>query len=269
MSITISAKDVMKLRQKTGLGMMDCKEALEVNNGDFQQAEEWLRAKQKGKMDQRTERATGEGRIAFSIEGGRAAIVEVQCETDFTARNDEFVAMVNRVAALALNLPAGPIEPTDEIKAAIDDIRIKTGENMHFSRGEKLEGGAFGAYLHHDNKHAALIQASGPLDAELIRGICQHIVAHVPPPIAVDDSEVPADQIEKIRREAVAEAAASGKPEQIAQKMAEGRVRKFLEEITLLNQKYVRDDSKSIKELLPPSVTITRFVRMTLGQSEG
>ena len=244
------AKEVMKLRQKTGLGMMDCKEALTVNNGDMKAAEDWLREKQKGKMDTRTERATGEGRVE-----------------DFTARNDEFVAMVGDVAKLALNAPAGSMSATPDITARVDDIRIKTGENMHFSRGEKLEGGSFGSYIHHDHKRGAVIQLEGSADEELLRGICQHIVAHVPPPIAVDGDEVPKDKIEQIRAEAIKEAAESGKPEQIAQKMAEGRVRKFLEEITLLNQKFVRDDSKQVKELLPAGVKVKKFIRYTLGEA--
>ncbi len=261
------AKEVMKLRQKTGLGMMDCKEALTVNNGDMKAAEDWLREKQKGKMDTRTERATGEGRVEVAINGTNAAIVEVQCETDFTARNDEFVAMVGDVAKLALNAPAGSMSATPDITARVDDIRIKTGENMHFSRGEKLEGGSFGSYIHHDHKRGAVIQLEGSADEELLRGICQHIVAHVPPPIAVDGDEVPKDKIEQIRAEAIKEAAESGKPEQIAQKMAEGRVRKFLEEITLLNQKFVRDDSKQVKELLPAGVKVKKFIRYTLGEA--
>lgn len=264
---TIAAKDVMKLRQKTGLGMMDCKEALEVNDGDVNKAEAWLREKQKGKMDQRTERTTGEGLLQIAIDGSKAAIVEVQCETDFTARNDEFVAMVDDVAKMALKAPAGAIVATDAIKARVDEIRIKTGENMHFSRGEKLEGGSFGMYLHHDRKRGAVVQVEGKADDELLRSICQHIVAHVPPPIAVDGDEVPKEKIEQIRAEAIKEAAEAGKPEQIAQKMAEGRVRKFLEEITLLNQKFVRDDSKQVKELLPAGVKVKKFIRYTLGEA--
>src|SRR5688572_24112090 len=106
-TVSFTAKDVMTLREKTGLGMMDCKEALIKNNGDMKAAEEWLRAKLKGKMDTRTERMTGEGRVNIAIEGSNAAIVEVRCETDFTARNNDFQSMVKDVTKLALKAPVG------------------------------------------------------------------------------------------------------------------------------------------------------------------
>ena len=159
--MTFTAKDVMTLRQKTGLGMMDCKAALAENNGDPTAAEEWLRAKRKGKMEQRTERATGEGRIGIAIQGSNAVIVEVRTETDFTARNEDFVKMVEDVTASAMNQPAGDVSADDTIVKRIDDLRIVTGENVNFARGEKLEGGAYGKYLHHDGKRGVLIQVDG------------------------------------------------------------------------------------------------------------
>ncbi len=261
--VSFTAKDVMTLRQKTGLGMMDCKKALIENNGSLEAAEEWLREKLKGKMDARTERATGEGRIGIAIEGSSAVIVEVRTETDFTARNDKFVEMVDGVVHNAMKLPAGPVSATPEMTKLIDEVRITTGENVNFARGEKLEGGAFGMYLHHDGKRAALIQIEGKADADLLKGICQHIVFH--DPMAVSEADMDATKMEKVRREAVSEAKETGKPEEIAKKIAEGKVRKFLEEHTLLNQKYVLDETKSVKEMLPAEVTVKRFVRYTLG----
>lgn len=263
--VSFTAKDVMNLRQKTGLGMMDCKEALTTNEGDPAKAEEWLRAKMKGKMDTRTERATAQGRVTIAIDGSKAAISEIQTETDFTANNDTFVKMCEDVTKLALTQPAGEVTPTDEMNKLVDNIRITTGENMKIARARKLEGGSFGSYLHHDGKRAALVQIEGSADDALLKSICQHIVAHVPPPIAVDQSEVPKDKLDSIRSEAIAEAKEAGKNDEIAQKIAEGKVRKYLEEITLLSQKSVQDDSKSIKDLLPKGVTIKAFVRYTLG----
>ena len=261
--MTIAAKDVMALRQKTGLGMMDCKEALKANDGDMSAAEEWIRAKRKGKMDTRTERATGEGRIGIVLGDGQAANVEVLTETDFTARNEEFIAMMDTVSQAALGCPAGDITATEEMTAAIDNIRVKTGENANFARGEKLEGGQFGQYLHHDGKRGCLIQVQGDADADTLKGICQHITFYDPAAITPDD--VPQDKLEEIRAKAVEEAKASGKPEEIAQKMSEGKVRKFLEENTLIKQKYVVDESKTIEEILPAGCEIKRFVRYTLG----
>jgi elongation factor Ts len=269
-NVTFSAKDVMALREKTGLGMMDCKEALIQNNGDMKAAEEWLRAKLKGKMDTRTERTTAEGRIAVLVQGSDAAIVEVRTETDFTARNDEFVAMVNEIAKLTLKQPVGSITPTPEMTRRIDDVRIKTGENMSLARGEHLQGGFFGSYLHHDGKRGAVVQFDGPanfIDAETLTGICMHVVAHVPVPVGVSAQDVPAAELDRVKNAGLAEAKESGKPENIWQKIAEGKVRKYLEESTLLDQKYVKDPTgkKSVKELLPKGVSIKRFVRYTVG----
>ena len=265
--VSFTAKDVMALRKKTGLGMMDCKKALTETNGDTAAAEEWLRQTLKGKMAERTERSTGEGLIGILVEGSNAAIVEVRTETDFTARNDEFVAMVSDVVREALAAPAGAIEPSAEIVKRIDDLRIKTGENVNFARGEKIEGGAFGKYLHHDGKRAALIQIDGSADDEVLTGICQHIVAHVPPPLGVTDKDVPAEELERIRTKAREEAAASGKPPEIVEKIAEGKVRKYLEQNTLLNQMYVKDPTGKtpIKKVLPEGVTVSRFLRYTVG----
>ena len=261
--MSIAAKDVMSLRQKTGLGMMDCKDALKACDGDMTAAEEWIRAKRKGKMDSRTERTTGEGRIAIIVDGGSATIVEVLTETDFTARNSEFLEMMDTVTKEAHAGPTGPVTCSEVMTAAIDTIRIKTGENANFARGEKLEGGNFGQYVHHDGKRACLLQVDGDADAATLKGICQHITFYDPAAITPDD--VPADKLEEIRAKAIQEAKDSGKPEEIAQKMSEGKVRKFLEENTLIKQKYVLDESTTVEEVLPDGCTITKFVRYTLG----
>jgi elongation factor Ts len=262
---TISPKDVMTLRERTGLGMMDCKAALAEANGDMKLAEERLREKLKGKMDTRTDRAAGEGCIAVGMDGDRAAIVEVRAETDFTARNPEFRTMAEDLARMSCKGKPGQAENTEGMKKRLDDVRIKTGENISFAGGVVLEGGKFGCYVHHDGKKGALLQFTGDLPADVATGICQHIVAATPTPIAVDEKGVPAELVAARQREAIEEAKASGKPEQIAAKMAEGKMRKFFEEVTLLGQIYVRDDKKRIRELLPQGCTLVTFVRMTLG----
>ena len=266
---SFTAKDVMALRAKTALGMMDCKKALAENNGDMATAEAWLRKKLKGKMEGRTDRMTGQGRIGVRIDGGAAAIAEILTETDFTARNEEFVAMVDDIVGLVFSRPAGAVVPDEAITTRIDDLRIKTGENVNFARGEKLEGGSFGMYLHHDGRRAAVVQIEGSADDDLLTGICQHIVAHVPTPVAVDENDVDADLLEKIRSEATQEAADSGKPAEIVEKIAEGKVRKYLQVNTLVNQMYVKDPSgkTAVKSLLPEGVRITRFLRYTVGET--
>ena len=261
--MSFTAQDVMSLRQKTGLGMMDCKNALAEKDGDPEAAEQWLRETKKGKMDARTERTTGEGRIEISFAGGSASIIEVRTETDFTARNESFLEAVEKIAAMALEGADGEVELTDEVTAIIDDLRITTGENTNFGRGFKYSGGTFGHYIHHDGKRACLLQLDGEADDELAKGICQHIVFHDPMGISADD--VPADQIEQIRADAIQEAKDTGKNDEIAQKMADGKVRKHLQENTLLAQKYVLDESKTIQDILPEGVNVTAFTRYTLG----
>jgi elongation factor Ts len=265
--VSFTAKDVMALRQKTGLGMMACKKALAATSGDMAAAEEWLRQQLKGKMDARTERPAAEGRIAVAIEGDRAAIIEVRTETDFTARNEQFQALATDLAGMALAGAAGSVQADEAMAARVDDVRISTGENISFARGEKLEGGCFGSYVHHDGKRAALIQIEGSAEEELLRGLCQHIVAHVPPPAGVTEQDVPADTMDRVRREAEEEAAGTGKPPEIARKIAEGKVRKYLEQNTLLNQMYVKDPAGKtpVKKVLPPGVTVKRFIRYTVG----
>ncbi|HMN97391.1 MAG TPA: translation elongation factor Ts [Phycisphaerales bacterium] len=263
--VNVSAKDAMALRQRTGLGIMDCKAALAETNGDMKAAEDLLRERMKGKMDTRTDRAAGEGCIAIAVAGDAAAIVEIRAETDFTARNDNFRAMASDVARAAAAGPAGPIAPAADVVKRIDDVRITTGENISFARGETLRGGSFAQYIHHDGKLGVLLQYDGAVPAELGTGICQHIAAHVPTPQAIDESGMPKDVVDAHRTEAIKEAEASGKPKEIATKIAEGKMRRFFEDNTLLGQKYVKDDKKSVGEMLPAGVKVLRFLRYAVG----
>lgn len=260
----ISAKDVMALRQRTGLGMMDCKKALIEAGGNMTQAEDDLKAKLKGKMDTRTDRPAAEGRLAVQADGHAAvAMIELNTETDFTARNDEFGEAAGKIAQIAINGAAGEISPNGEMDAIIDAVRIKTGENASFRRGVKIEGGCCGYYLHHDNLKGVAIKFSGDVDDETINGICQHIAFADPKGIDADD--IPAADLEEIRSQAREEGKASGKPDEIIEKMAEGKVRRHLQDITLINQKYVKDDKVAIKDLLPDGVKIEAFHRYVVG----
>jgi len=255
----------MTLRQRTGIGIMDCKKALADADGDMNNAEALLKERMKGKMDTRTDRAAGEGRVEVAMSGQKAVIVSVRAETDFTARNDDFIAMSKAVAALALQGSATDVAATPAMTAKIDEIRIKTGENISFGTGALFSGGSFGSYVHHDGKKGALIQFSGPVSAEVGKSISQHIVANVPSPAAIDGSDMPADRVAEAKAGFMKEIEESGKPPQIAEKMAEGKMRKFFEENTLLNQDFVIDPSKKVKSLLPDGVKILGFARMAVG----
>lgn len=270
MSIEIDPKKVMALRNKTGLPMMDCKKALAEANGDEAAAEEIIRKKLKGKMDSRTDRAAGEGRVVIAVapNGQCAAIAEIRAETDFTAKNDQFAAMADKVVKMALDAAEGDVAATPAITAEVDRIRIATGENLSYARGRKICGGPgtkFGTYIHHDGKTAVIVQVEGDAPDAMLKDVCMHITAATPRPQGVSIDTIPADIVEKERKFAVEQAMESGKPREIAEKMVEGKMRKFYEEVALLEQPFVKDPEKKIKDLLPKGATIKRFVRWQVG----
>lgn len=271
----ITAKDVMNLRNRTGLPMMDCKQALEATGGDLAAAEEWLRAKLKGKMQGRTERAAGEGRIAIAVDErqGTAAIVELRAETDFAARSEKFVTCARRLAELALLAPgAGAISPTPEMLRLVDDLRISTGENCSLARAHKLIGEtgttAYGQYVHHDGKLGVLVQATGSVGDDTLREICMHIAAAPTRPVAITADQVPAPLVERERRIRQQQVAESGKPPAIAEKIIHDAVQKFLSEVSLLEQPWIRDPSKRVRDLLPRDARIEAFLRWQLGEQD-
>lgn len=266
----INAKDVMNLRNRTGLPMMDCKSALAEADGNVEKAEEILRKKLGAKMAGKTARAAGEGRIAIAKTREAATIVELRTETDFTAKNEKFVNAAQKAADLAINAHAGAVPADAAIQAIVDELRISTGENVSFARGHKFEqdpgNGAFGSYVHHDGKTGVLVQAEGSISDETLREICMHITAAVPTPKGITANDVPADVVEKERRFRVEQAMESGKPKEIAEKMVEGGMRKFFEEISLMEQPWVRDPTKKIKELVGPKASIVAFLRWQVGE---
>ena len=268
----VNAKDVMTLRARTGLGMMDCKKALAEAGGDLEAAEEALRKKLKGKMEGRTERAAGEGAIAIAIsdDGRCGSIVEFITETDFTAKNESFHNAAKKLAKLVLGENAGDVAVTDAMKSIIDDVRITTGENAQYARGHKLEGGGgtmFGTYIHHDGKTGVLLQAEGNVNQDTLRDICMHITAAVPRPLGVSADDIPADVVAKERKFALDTAMESGKNQEIAEMMVEGKMRKFFEGVALLEQPFVKDPDKIIKQLLPAGASIVGFLRWTVGET--
>jgi elongation factor Ts len=267
----ISAKDVMALRNKTGLSMMACKAALAEAGGNPERAEEILRKQLKGKMDAKTDRAAGEGRIAIARSREAAAIVELSAETDFTARNEKFAQTAQRIAELAIEAKPGSVPADAEITRLVDELRISTGENISYVRGHKLvqdpASGAFGAYVHHDGKTGVLVQAEGDVSEETLKDVCMHVTAAVPRPIGITVNDIPPHLAEKERRFRIEQAMEAGKPQQIAEKMVEGAMKKFFEERALLEQPFIRDESKKIKDLLGPKATIVAFLRWQVGET--
>lgn len=267
--MAITAKDVMDLRNKTGLGMMECKAALEESGGDTQAAVDLLRKKGLAKMDSRTDRASAEGRVtaAVSADRSKGALIEVNTETDFTAKNESFAAMIQAIGQEALKQAPGEVQKSDAMQAAIDNVRLTTKENVQFGRGKVLGGPGriVGSYVHFTGKIGVLIEVEGGATPELLTDLCQHIAAVSPTPIGVVEADVPAEVIEKEKQIAKAQAIEQGKPEQIAEKMVIGKIRKFYEDHVLIHQLFIKDDKKRIKDLLPKGVTVKSFVRYQLG----
>ncbi|HPS53077.1 MAG TPA: translation elongation factor Ts [Phycisphaerae bacterium] len=262
--MAVTAAVVKELRESTGLGMMDCKKALDETNGDIQAAKDLLRKKGLATAEKKAGRATKEGLICmnFAADGTSATMIEVQCETDFCARNEEFVKMVNDLAEMAASASAGKIEASDKMTARLQETLAKIGENMNFARGIKITAPKTTSYLHHNKKVGVIVGYDGELDAETAAGLCQHIAFANPMGLVAED--IPAAVIEKEREFARQEAIDSGKPAEIAEKMVEGKIRKFVAERVLLEQNYVKDEKKKIKDILGKAKVVA-FARFAVG----
>ena len=259
----VTAEIVKALRARTGQGMMDCKKALTECDGDMDAAVEWLRKKGMLRAEKKVGRSTSEGLVAGHVGDGLAAIVEVVCETDFCARNDEFKKMVKHVAELASAAADGPVDETDEIKAAVQTCFSKIGENMRYSRGMKIAAPTIGQYVHHNGKVGVLVGIEGEISAEVLNDLCMHVAFS--DPMAITPDAVPADVVEREKRLIAEEAAESGKPPAVVEKIVTGKLAKFLASNALLEQPFVKDEKKKVKDILGPA-KVTAFVRLAVGQ---
>jgi len=260
----ITAANVKALREKTGQGMMDCKKALQETNGDMEAAHDLLRKKGAAMAEKKAARETKEGLVAIETagDGKSAAMVEVQCETDFCARNDVFKQMVADLSAVAMKAGAGDVAETDEIIQCVQGALSKIGENMKFVRGIKIAAGRIGTYLHHNGKVGVIVGVDGEVSDETLSDLCMHIAFADPMGIAAED--IPAAVIEKERKFATEQAIESGKPADIAEKMVAGKMRKFVEGLALIEQPFVRDDKKKVKQILGDA-KVTAFARYSVG----
>ncbi|XWN30268.1 MAG: translation elongation factor Ts [Devosia sp.] len=288
--MTITAQQVKALREKTGVGMMDCKKALTETDGDMEAAVDWLRKKGLSKAAKKAGRVAAEGLIGAAGDGNRAALVEVNSETDFVARNDQFQALVRNIATEALaaggdvetlksrDYPSTGRSVADEVTESIATI----GENISLRRTAMLSvnEGAVATYLHNAvadglGKLGVLVALSSSGDQaklnELGRKIAMHVAAVAP--LAVNVDELPQDAVERERSVYAEQARASGKPEQIIEKMVEGRMRKFYEEVVLLKQAFVVNQDQTVEQAIKEAegdvgapITLTAFVRFALGE---
>jgi len=274
--MSISAAEVKELRERTGLGMMECKAALVEANGDMEAAAELLRKKAGAKVEKRAGRIAADGAVAVAVtaDNKRAVLVEINSETDFVAKGDDFLSFVNAVAQTVVDkspsdldtLAAQPLAgSTASVGQAREALIAKLGENISLRRFERLESqaGQIGSYVH-GRKIGVLVDVEGG-NAELARDIAMHIAASRP--LYVSKDQVPQDLIAKEKEIFAAQAKESGKPPEIIEKMVMGRVAKFLSEISLLGQPFVKDPETTVEKLLKgASAKVTRFVRFEVGE---
>ena len=273
--MAVSASMVKELRERTGAGMMDCKKALDENQGDLDAAIEFLRVKGMAGADKKAGRVAAEGVIAIKISDDKkkAAIVEVNCETDFVAKGDEFQNFANAVAEVILNKGFTSVEDLEKETLAsgqtIDETRralvAKIGENMQIRRVEIVEtsSGEIGSYQHGEKIGVVVAMDNG--DDALIRDVAMHVAATKPQAISAKD--VDQSLLQKERDILTDQAKESGKPMEIIEKMIEGRIRKYLEEITLLGQPFVKDPDQTVEKLLSANnAVVSRFIRLEVGE---
>ena len=268
--MAISAAMVKELRERTGLGMMDCKRALTEAGGDMEKAIEELRKKSALKAAKKAGRTTANGLLGIKVadDGSRGAIVEINIETDFAAKNEKFIAFVAKVTEQLFDSADGDLAALSagELNAERETLVQEIGENITIRRGEVLTSAAGGIsqYMHGDQRRGALVDLT-VANAELGRDVALHVVAINP--MVVRSEDVAPEVLEKEREIFASQAADSGKPEEIVVKMVEGRVKKFLAEVSLLDQPFVKDgDIKVSKLLADAGAEVASFVRYEVGE---
>lgn len=271
--MAITAADVNKLRQQTGAGMMDCKKALEESNGDFEKAIDFLRKKGAKVAANRADRDAKEGVVLAKVKGKQGVLVSVNCETDFVAKNADFISFAETIATIALEKNPANI---DAFKALPYDNNITVGDKFMEQVGkigEKIDIGYYNsvtaekvvAYNHPGNRLAVVVGFNAAIDDEAAKNVAMQTAAMAP--VAVDKADVDTSVLEReleIAREATR---AEGKPEDMVEKIAQGKLNKFYKESTLLNQEYIKDNKMTIRQYLQSlnkDLTVTGFKRFSL-----
>lgn len=267
----VTATMVKELRERTGAGMMECKKALTDASGDMDAAIEQMRKSGQAKADKKASRIAAEGTTAIADNGKQAAIIEVNCETDFVAKDDKFQEFTNQLAELVLS---SEFNSLDDLNAAlmpngqtVEQTRLelvsKIGENIQVRRFDKISSASGVASYAHGKRIGVLVDHTGSEDVG--KDIAMHIAASKP--LCINEQEVPADLLDKERDIAKAQAQASGKPAEIIEKMVAGKVNKYLKENTLLGQVFIKDDSLTVEKFLSASnAVVTQFIRYEVGE---
>ena len=268
--VKVSAKMVKELRDRTGLGMMECKKALQEANGDVEVAIDNLRKSGQAKAAKKAGRIAAEGVILTKVEGGRATMLELNCETDFVARDEGFLKFGNELLEVAAANNINDIDSLNDaelngvkVSEARDTLVAKIGENISPRRVINVEGDTLGAYIHGGRIGVISILSGG--DEALAKDIAMHVAAASPQ--FVKPENVPAEVVEKEKEIQIEIAIQSGKPAEIAEKMVAGRMKKFTGEVSLTGQPFVKDPSISVAELLKSnSADVINFVRFEVGE---
>ncbi|SAK53940.1 translation elongation factor Ts [Caballeronia ptereochthonis] len=267
----ITASMVAELRAKTDAPMMECKKALTEADGDMARAEELLRVKLGNKASKAASRVTAEGIVVAHVEGGVGALVELNCETDFVAKNDDFMTFGKAVAELVAKqnpadvaaLSALPLE-----SSTVDAVRLalvgKIGENLSIRRFVRFESANKIASYLHGTRIGVLVEFTGA-DDQVGKDVAMHVAAMKP--VSLSSDEVPADLIAKERSIAEQKAAESGKPAEIVAKMVDGSIQKYLKEVSLLNQPFVKNDKQTIEQMLKAAnASVQKFALFVVGE---
>ena len=271
----ITASLVKELRERTGAGMMDCKKALTQTDGNIEAAIDYLRENGIAKAAKKADRIAAEGLSYIEVKGNKAVILEINSETDFVAKNEKFVALVKNVAEAILAAEPATLEEALQVEAqggtveAVINEGIATiGEKLSLRRFEvvtKSDADAFGAYSHMGGRIGVLTLIEGSTDEEAAKDVAMHIAALAPK--YLDESEVPADVLEHEKKVLTEQALNEGKPANIVEKMIVGRINKFLEEITVVKQKFVKDDSFTVEKFVASKGgKLAKFVRYEVGE---
>ena len=271
----ITASLVKELRERTGAGMMDCKKALTQTDGDIEAAIDYLRENGIAKAAKKADRIAAEGLAYIEVKGNKAVILEINSETDFVAKNEKFVALVKNVAEAILAAEPKTLEEALQVEAqggtveeVINEGIATIGEKLSLRRFEvvsKTDADAFGAYSHMGGRIGVLTLVEGSTDEEAAKDVAMHIAALAPK--YLDESEVPADVLEHEKKVLTEQALNEGKPANIVEKMIVGRINKFLEEITVVKQKFVKDDSFTVEKFVASKGgKLAKFVRYEVGE---
>lgn len=270
--MAVTMADITHLRKMTGAGMMDCKNALTEADGDFDKAVEIIRKKGQAVAAKRSDRDASEGCVMAKSNGGYAAVIALKCETDFVAKNADFVALTNEILDAAMANKSADIAAVNAlpmgsgtIADAVTDRSGITGEKMELDGYGFVEGASAAFYIHPGNKLATIVAFNQEADRQVAREVAMQIAAMNP--VSINAEDVPAEVLEREKTVAAEKAREEGKPENMIEKIAMGRINKFYKEACLLQQEFVKDPKLTVAQFLDNSskgLTVTAFKRFTL-----